>query len=162
MNKVDSYVGFVSLPLFVTLSIPFILYFLYHLVLFPLFRSDLRSVPGPFLAKVTGLHRLLLVRTGLAHEHHLRLHERRGLLVRLGTNNVSVGFPAAIPILCNTRTRYVKSAFYPVMRNVAHGKVVPTISSSTRGSGFPQPFIGLPKIGSLEHSQWNAKHIFTQ
>ncbi|KAJ6034669.1 pisatin demethylase [Penicillium canescens] len=130
MNKVDSYVGFASLPLCVTLSIPFILYFLYHLVLFPLFRSDLRSVPGPFLAKVTNLHRLLLVRTGLAHEHHLRLHERHGLFVRLGPNNVSVGSPAAIPILYNTRTRHIKSAFYPVMGNVAHGKVVPTIFST--------------------------------
>jgi hypothetical protein len=130
MNKVDSYVGFASLPLFVTLIIPFILYFLYHLVLFPLYRSDLRSVPGPFLAKVTDLHRLLLVRTGLAHEHLLRLHERHGLFVRLGPNNVSVGSLAAIPILYNTRTRHVKSAFYLVMGNVAHGKVVPTIFST--------------------------------
>ena len=130
MDNIDSCVGFASLPLFVTVSIPFILYFLYHLVLFPLFRSDLRSVPGPSLAKVTHLHRLLLVRTGLAHEHHLRLHERHGLFVRLGPNNVSVGSPAAIPILYNTRTRHAKSAFYPVMGNVAHGKVVPTIFST--------------------------------
>lgn len=121
--------GVASLPLAVTLSIP-ILYLIYNLVLYPLLRSDLRSVPGPFLAKLTDLYRLLLVRTGAAHEHHIRLHQRYGPLVRLGSNNVSVGSPAAIPVLYNTRTRYPKSAFYPVMGNVAHGKVVPTIFST--------------------------------
>ncbi|KAJ5601139.1 pisatin demethylase [Penicillium lagena] len=126
----DGLHGFASLPLLVTLSIPIVLYLLYHLVLFPLFRSDLRSIPGPAFAKLTDLYRLLVVRTGSAHEHHLRLHERYGPLVRLGPNNVSVGSPDAIPILYNTRTRYPKSAFYPVMGNVAHGKVVPTIFST--------------------------------
>lgn len=130
MDKFHPYSGFTSLPLVVTLSIPLILYLLYHLVLFPLFRSDLRSIPGPILAKLTDLHRLLLVRTGSAHEHHLRLHKRYGPFVRLGPNNVSVGSPAAIPVLYNTRTRYPKSAFYPVMGNVARGKVVPTIFST--------------------------------
>lgn len=126
----DEFHGVASLPLFVTLSIPIVLYLLYHLVLFPLFRSDLRSIPGPAFAKLTDLYRLLLVRTGSAHEHHIRLHERYGPLVRLGPNNVSVGSPAAIPVLYNTRTRYPKSEFYPVMGNVAHGKVVPTIFST--------------------------------
>lgn len=130
MDRFHPPAGLASLPLLVTLSIPLILYLLYHLVLFPLFRSDLRSIPGPFLAKITDLYRLLLVRTGSAHEHHLSLHKRYGTFVRLGPNNVSVGSPAAIPVLYNTRTRYPKSAFYPVMGNVAHGKVVPTIFST--------------------------------
>ncbi|KAE8141298.1 pisatin demethylase [Aspergillus pseudotamarii] len=106
---------------------PLILYLVYHLVLFPLFRSDLRFIPGPALSKFTDLYPLLLARTGSAHEHHLHLHKRYGPFVRLGPNNVSVGSPAAIPILYNARTRYPKSAFYPVMGNVAHGKVVPII-----------------------------------
>lgn len=130
MDRVHPHAGFASLPLLVTLSIPLILYLLYHLVLFPLFRSDLRSIPGPVLAKLTDLYRLLLVRTGSAHEHHLRLHQRYGPFVRLGPNNVSVGSPAAIPVLYNTRTRYPKSAFYPVMGTVAYGKVVPSIFST--------------------------------
>ncbi|PGH08723.1 hypothetical protein AJ79_05914 [Helicocarpus griseus UAMH5409] len=130
MGHVNLQAAFASLPAFVTLSIPLILYLLYHFIVFPLFRSDLRSIPGPFLAKLTDIYRLLLVRTGSAQEHHLRLHQRYGPLVRLGPNNVSVGSPAAIPILYNTRTRFPKSAFYPVMGNVAHGKVVPTIFST--------------------------------
>ncbi|PLB36518.1 cytochrome P450 [Aspergillus candidus] len=130
MDKIHVHTDFASLPLLITLSAPLIIYLLYHLAFFPLFRSDLRSIPGPFLAKLTDLHRLLLVRTESAHEHHLRLHERHGPLVRLGPNNVSVSSPAAISILYNTRTRYAKSDFYPVMGNVAHGKVVPTIFST--------------------------------
>lgn len=130
MDKNHLYTVFASFPLFVTLSIPLILYLLYHLVLIPLFRSDLRSIPGPVFGKLTDLYRLLLVRTESAHEHHLCLHERYGPFVRLGPNNVSVSSPAAIPVLYNTRTRYLKSAFYPVMGNVAHGKVVPTIFST--------------------------------
>jgi hypothetical protein len=130
MDKSHLLAGFESRPVLVALSIPLILYLLYHVFLFPLFRSDLRSIPGPFVAKFTDLYRLWLVRTGSAHEHHLRLHRRYGPLVRIGPNNVSVGSPAAIPILYNTRTRYPKSAFYPVMGNVAHGKVVPTIFST--------------------------------
>lgn len=130
MNEGQSYTGFASLPSLVTLSIPLVCYLVYHFVLFPLFRSDLRSIPGPVLAKLTDLYRLLLVRTGAAHEHHIDLHKRHGPFVRLGPNNVSVGSPAAIPVLYNTRTRYPKSAFYPVMGNVAHGKVVPTIFST--------------------------------
>ncbi|KAF9884957.1 hypothetical protein FE257_000867 [Aspergillus nanangensis] len=113
--------------LILPLVIPLLLYLLYHLILFPLVRSDLRSIPGPLLAKLTDLYRLWLVRTGSVHEHHLRLHQRYGPFVRLGPNNVSVGSPLALPILYNTRTRYPKSAFYPVIGNVAQGKVVPTI-----------------------------------
>ncbi|KAJ5179645.1 pisatin demethylase [Penicillium capsulatum] len=130
MSKMDSYANFASLPFLVTLSIPPICILIYHFILFPLFRSDLRSIPGPALAKLTDVYRLLLVRTGAAHEHHIRLHERYGPFVRLGPNTVSVGSPAAIPVIYNTRTRHPKSAFYPVMGNVAHGKVVPTIFST--------------------------------
>lgn len=120
----------VSLPLSITLSIPLILYLLYTCALFPLFRPDLLCIPGPILAKVTDLYRLLLVRTSSVHEHQLHLHQRYGPLVRLGPNNVSVASPAAIPVLYNTRTRHPKSDFYPVMGNVAQGKVVPTIFST--------------------------------
>lgn len=113
-----------------TLSIPLIFYLLYHLILFPIFRSDLRSIPGPFLAKITDLHRLWLVHTKSAHEHYLRLHEHHGPFVRLGPNNISIASPVAIPILYNTRTRFPKSPFYPVMGNIAHGKTIPTIFST--------------------------------
>lgn len=116
-------------PLILTL-LPFLIYFLYTQILDPLLRSDLRQIPGPILAKFTNLYRLSLVNTGSAHIHHQALHKRHGPFIRLGPNTISIGTPAAIPILYNTRTRYPKSAFYPVMGNVAHGKVIPTIFST--------------------------------
>ncbi|KAJ5116813.1 pisatin demethylase [Penicillium angulare] len=119
-----------SLRLYVTLSIPLVLYLVYNFILHPLLRSDLRQIPGPFLAKFTDLHRLLLVRTESVQEHHLDLHKRHGHFVRLGPNMVSVSDPSAISTLYSTRTRYPKSNFYPVMGNVANGKVVPTIFST--------------------------------
>ncbi|KAJ5391695.1 pisatin demethylase [Penicillium cosmopolitanum] len=130
MDQVYQYTGLKPLHLLITCSIPLVFYMIYHSIFFPLFRHDLRKIPGPFLAKFTNLYRLLLVRTGVAHEHHIQLHDHYGPFVRLGPNNVSVSCPTAIPILYNTRTRHPKSDFYPVMGNVAHGKVVPTIFST--------------------------------
>lgn len=117
-------------PSLILTLLPFLIYFLYTQILDPLLRPDLRQIPGPILAKLTNLHRLALVNTGSAHIHHQDLHKRHGSFIRLGPNTVSIATPAAIPILYNTRTRYPKSAFYPVMGNVAHGKVIPTIFST--------------------------------
>lgn len=117
-------------PSLILTLLPFLIYFLYIQILDPLLRSDLRQIPGPILAKLTNLYRLSLVNTGSAHIHHQALHKRHGPFIRLGPNTISIGTPAAIPILYNTRTRYPKSAFYPVMGNVAHGKVIPTIFST--------------------------------
>ena len=126
----SSYWASPTIQIYVALIFPFIVYSFYHLVISPLFRSDLRKIPGPFLAKLTDLYRLRLVRTGAAHEHQIALHDQYGPFVRLGPNNVSIGDPAAVPALYNIRTRYPKSDFYPVMGNVAKGKVVPSIFST--------------------------------
>lgn len=123
------------LPFVTVISLPLILYFLYYLVLFPLFRCDLRVIPGPLLSKLTDLNRLLLVRTGAAHEHHIRLHQKYGPFVRLGPNNVSIASPAAIPILYNVRAPFLKSEFYPVMGNIKNGAIIPSIFS-TRDESF--------------------------
>lgn len=130
MNHARQMIGLEPLHLFISCSIPLIFYVVYHAIFFPLFRRDLRKIPGPFLARFTDLYRLLLVRTGVAHERYIQLHDHYGPFVRLGPNHVSVGCPTAIPILYNTRTRHPKSNFYPVMGNLAHGKVVPTIFST--------------------------------
>ncbi|KAJ5245807.1 pisatin demethylase [Penicillium chermesinum] len=130
MTQVDPSYSRPSVGLYTALAIPIAVYAVYYCILFPLLRTDLRVIPGPFLAKLTNLHRVLLVRSGVVHEHHIDLHRRHGPLVRLGPNNVSVGSPAAVPVLYNIRTRYPKSDFYPVMGNMANGKVVPTIFST--------------------------------
>ncbi|KAL4897955.1 pisatin demethylase [Aspergillus ambiguus] len=130
MNQLKFHASSGPLPLLFTLSIPPLIYLLYRFIIFPLLRSDLRSIPGPAVAKLTDLYRLLLVRSDSAHEHHLRLHKRYGPFVRLGPNDVSIAYPSVLPILYNARTRYPKSDFYPVTGNVSNGKIVPTIFST--------------------------------
>lgn len=100
---------------------------LYHAVFYPLFRSDLRSIPGPLLARLTDLQRLLYVRSGSVHEFHIALHQQYGDIVRLGPNNVSFSSPDAIPVIYGASTRFPKSDFYPVMGNIVKGKRVLTM-----------------------------------
>lgn len=59
-------------------------------------RSRLSHIPGPLLASVTNIPRLLWVRGNRAHEVHVELHRRYGPLVRFGPNMVSVGDPAEV------------------------------------------------------------------
>lgn len=150
---VQYFASLASLPLYVTLGVPIAIWAIYHSIIFPIFRSDLRGIPGPAIAKITDLYRLLLVRTGVVHEHHIALHKKYGPLVRLGPNNVSIGSPSAIPILYNVRTKYPKSDFYPVMGNVAHGKVVPTIFSTLDESiheGMKRPIAQVYAMSDLK------------
>lgn len=63
--------------------------FLYNL-------SLLRSIPGPFLARLTDLWRLLVVKRGDAHETHVKLHKKYGNIVRIGPRCVSLSGSQAI------------------------------------------------------------------
>lgn len=53
--------------------------------------NRLRHIPGPLLAKVSDLQRLLWVYSRRAHDIHIDLHKQHGKLVRFGPNMVSVG-----------------------------------------------------------------------
>jgi hypothetical protein len=48
-------------------------------------------VPGPFLASISNIPRLLWARSGAAHLKHINLHQKYGKLVRLGPNSISIG-----------------------------------------------------------------------
>jgi len=57
------------------------------------FRSPLKNIPGPFLAKLTNLWRLVLV-SGRQSSLTLReLHNRHGSIVRIGPNVLSLADP---------------------------------------------------------------------
>ena len=53
--------------------------------------NRLKHIPGPALAKVSDLPRLLWVYSRRAHEIHVDLHRQHGKLVRFGPNMISVG-----------------------------------------------------------------------
>ena len=71
-------------------------------------RSGLRGLPGPFLARFSGLYRLSLVHAGKAPFEYRKVHQKYGAIVRVGPNHVSVSDPAAIPQIYGIGTNYLK------------------------------------------------------
>ncbi|KAF9888971.1 hypothetical protein FE257_008141 [Aspergillus nanangensis] len=72
----------------------------------------LRNIPGPFIASLTRLPRVIAVLGGRPHEWDLKLHRKYGHLVRMGPDLVSVGDPAAINVIYNASDKFQKSPFY--------------------------------------------------
>lgn len=77
---------------------------------FHTFRSywKLKSIPGPFWARLTNLLRVQWVRSRRSHEIHMDLHDQYGDFVRFGPNMVSIADPEAIPTLYPMRPGFVK------------------------------------------------------
>ncbi|KAL5361449.1 cytochrome P450 [Aspergillus floccosus] len=78
------------------------------------FKSGLRDIPGPALAKHTRLWKLYSVWKGDHHTTEINLHRKYGPLVRIGPNHVSVGDPSAIPIIYGLNQGFTKTGFYPI------------------------------------------------
>ncbi|OHE95127.1 hypothetical protein CORC01_09514 [Colletotrichum orchidophilum] len=95
-----------------------------------LFRPGLHAVPGPFLAKLTDLWRLVDVAQGHAHKTHLTLHAKHGQYVRLGPNVVSVQNVEVLKTIYSIKNAYKKSAYYRVAQQMAWGKLAPTLFST--------------------------------
>lgn len=72
------------------------------------FKKDLRSLPGPFLARFSGFYRLSLVWDGHAPERYRELHEKYGTIVRTGPNHVSISDTAMIPIIYGIGSKFLK------------------------------------------------------
>ena len=74
------------------------------------YKQWVRSVPGPFIATFTDLWRCFSVYQGRFDLTLRALHEKHGLLVRIGPNCISVGDPAEI------RTIYSITRLFPKVR----------------------------------------------
>lgn len=72
------------------------------------FRKGLRSLPGPLLAKVSGLYRLSLVYDGHAPERYRDLHRKYGNIVRTGPNHVSISDASMIPTIYGIGSKFLK------------------------------------------------------
>lgn len=73
-----------------------------------LYRRDLRSLPGPLLARVSGLYRLSMVIGGKGPAEYRKLHQRYGPIVRVGPNHAAVSGPSAIPTIYGLGSSHVK------------------------------------------------------
>ncbi|OQV01806.1 hypothetical protein CLAIMM_07097 [Cladophialophora immunda] len=89
-----------------------------------IFRRDLRSIPGPFLASVSNLYRLVMVLRGQSHWETIKLHQKHGNYVRLGPNFVSVSDPDALPIVYGIAKGFRKSDFYTALDPVSNGQLM--------------------------------------
>ena len=76
------------------------------------FRQGLRQLPGPFLARFSGLYALSLVWTGKAPEEYRRVHEQYGQIVRIGPDRVSVSDPAMISVIYGIGSKFLKVWLY--------------------------------------------------
>ncbi|KAK3332588.1 cytochrome P450 [Cercophora scortea] len=82
-------------------------------------------VPGPFLASISNLPRLVWGGSGQAHVVHIDLHQKYGNLVRLGPNCISVGDPLEVPKIYGTSTSFGKSDFYKTLQPMIGGRRIP-------------------------------------
>ena len=73
-------------------------------VVWTLYISAYRKIPGPFLAKFTDLWRLLSALSRQPEVAQRQLHEKYGPVVRLGPNMISVSDPAMIDEIYSRKT----------------------------------------------------------
>ena len=72
--------------------------------------SQLRKIPGPFLASLTNIPRTYWVWKRHAHETHISLHRKYGKLVRIGPNMVSVSNALEVDQIYKTRDPLIKAS----------------------------------------------------
>ncbi|KAI0024608.1 cytochrome P450 [Xylariomycetidae sp. FL0641] len=82
-------------------------------------------VPGPFLASISNLPRLVWVKSGNAHWKHIALHEKYGDLVRIGPNTISIGDPRHLSSIYGIGANFKKSNFYRVLQPMSKGRIIP-------------------------------------
>lgn len=71
-------------------------------------RSPLKDIPGPFLAKLTNMWRLIDHYKATQISTQRRLHEELGPAVRIGPNVVSLSDPTLLKTVYSTRGEYIK------------------------------------------------------
>lgn len=74
--------------------------------------SPLRSVPGPFSARLNRLWYLQKVWTGELPRLNIELHRKYGPVVRLAPNEFSLDDPAAVKVIYGLGTTFTKGPWY--------------------------------------------------
>ena len=90
-------------------------------------KPGLRTIPGPFVARLSKLYRVFKIAPGDCPQFYLRLHEQYGPIVRTGPNTVSLSDPEAVPIIYGINHKYLKSAFYDTMSPYYKDTIMPSM-----------------------------------
>lgn len=75
------------------------------------FKTSLRSIPGPFIARFSSFYRLVKVSKGDAPVFYRRLHEKYGPIVRTGPHTVDISDPKAVPVIYGINSKFLKVRF---------------------------------------------------
>ncbi|KAJ6149758.1 hypothetical protein N7471_000957 [Penicillium samsonianum] len=94
-------------------------------------KPGVASIPGPLLAKITNLWRLIDVANGRAEVTLHNLHQKHGDYIRLGPNVVSVRNLDALKTIYGINKGYQKTHFYSVQQQLAKGRPTPTLFTTT-------------------------------
>ncbi len=81
-------------------------------IVYNLFLSPLRSVPGPLLAKITAQWLILVEMAGNRTTTIHRLHQKYGPSVRIGPNEISYSNTEMVKELYGQQTQFIKARFY--------------------------------------------------
>ncbi|KAF5005010.1 hypothetical protein FDECE_8535 [Fusarium decemcellulare] len=81
-------------------------------LIYTLFFSGLRKIPGPFLAKLSRLWEMKNVATGNIHEIIMDLHKRHGPIIRVGPNRYDFDTMEAVKTIYRIGNALPKSDYY--------------------------------------------------
>ncbi|KAM3579467.1 hypothetical protein VKS41_007926 [Umbelopsis sp. WA50703] len=94
--------------------------------------DPLRSIPGPFAARLSRFYDLKTKGSGKKPEIIEELHQTYGDVVRIGPNHVSIRDPSAVKQIYGTE-RFIKSNFYDVFKIDGHESIFSTQSTLSHG-----------------------------
>lgn len=109
------------------------------------FFPGLRSIPGPFLARLSNLWRFVDACKGHHERTIIQLHQQYGSVVRIGPNVVSVADPAAIEPVLGLKANFDKTESVRPLINTHHGQELPMLIAaidSKRHARIRRPVAG--------------------
>lgn len=83
-------------------------------LLYVRYASPLRRYPGPWLASVSRLWKVMSTASTNTHWQHVALHEKYGRVVRIAPNEVSLSSPEAGRLMLSAGKHFYKTDFYGV------------------------------------------------
>lgn len=72
------------------------------------YQYGLSAIPGPFLARVSNLWKIIAVYRKNMPRRNIALHEKYGSVVRIGPQHVSCASPEALQIIHASRSAFPK------------------------------------------------------
>ncbi|KAH7237944.1 cytochrome P450 [Fusarium solani] len=86
-------------------------------LVYSLFFSPLRKIPGPLLTRVTRWWEYRVVVKGDSNREYMRLHKKYGPVVRVGPNRYSVSQPKDVKTIYELGGKFTKSDYYKPLLN---------------------------------------------